>query len=351
MGIHIMTCSTYVSLYMCSQTQVKPQPQTRRTIDQPFGDFDPVALFESLRDNSPYQDYVNPSMTSMKCLRKSLFYTTEGGTIAVKGRDILSPVKNENEDFYSHNHVLIPYCSSDLWLLGSDLDNRSDVENTNCNIFSGYSPGSTDLQFAFRGQVIFRSIFEQLMQEHNMSSASSILLSGSSAGGLGAINQAQWVKENIPLSTELKLLIDSAWFVNFHGNIEKLFKENTKATFSSNSKRDSLLNLFYGIKACNDTTFGYPCCFSSQCMLTRRNASGNLAYFPESNVKMFFISSRYDAFILAPSLIGRDDLSSSSEENTTAGLFNLLTYAGEYGGEMSSSLSRVYLLVSLLRLI
>ena len=323
------------------------------TLNEPFGDFDPVALFDSLRD-SPYQDYVNPSMTSMKCLRKSLFYTTEGGTIAVKGRDILSPVKNENEDFYSHNHVLIPYCSSDLWLLGSDLDNSSDMENTNCNIFSGYSPGSTDLQFAFRGQVIFRSIFEQLMQEHNMSSASSILLSGSSAGGLGAINQAQWVKENIPLSTELKLLIDSAWFVNFQGNIEKLFEETTQNAFTESfnaSSRERLINMLYTNKACMDIVFGYPCCFSSQCMLTRRNASGDLAYFPESNVKMFFISSRYDVFILAPSLIGRDDLSSSSKENATAVLFNFLTYAGEYGGEMTNSIHHTYSVVCALNVV
>jgi len=62
---------------------------------------------------------------------------------------------------------------------------------------------------------------------------------------------------------------------------------------------------------------------------------------------MFFISSRYDVFILAPSLIGRDDLTSPDERNTTAVLFNLLTYAGEYSGEMTSSLHYTYSVVSI----
>jgi len=55
-------------------------------------------------------------------------------------------------------------------------------------------------------------------------------------------------------------------------------------------------------------------------------------------------------FILAPSLIGRDDLTSPSGENSTTTLFSLLTLAGEYSGEMDRSLSRTYSLVSLLQL-
>ena len=285
----------------------------------------------------------------MKCLDRSLFNLTRNGTIAVEGRDILSPYKSDNEDFYSHNHVLIPFCSSDLWLVESEGRNDS-VENVDCDIFNGYVPDSSDLQFAFRGRIIFQSIFQQLMDDHGMSTASSILLGGSSAGGVGAINLVQWVQKVIPPMVELQLLVDSAWFINFQDNIARTFEENTRIKFprsgNGQTDRDRLVQSLYSHPACNDTTFGYPCCFSSQCILTQRNASGQLAYFPEGGVKMFFINSMYDIFLLAPSLLGRDNLNMTNEANQTEVLFNFLILVGEYGGQISSSINRTYSLVS-----
>lgn len=281
----------------------------------------------------------------MKCLNKSLFRSASNGVIAVEGRDILSPFEGNNEDFYAHNHVLIPYCSSDLWLLGEAEPNTTNIpENVDCDVFNGYVPNSPNLQFAFRGRTIFESIFQELLVNHGMNGASSLILSGSSAGGVGATNLAQWVRRTMPSGTALHMIVDSAWFINFQNNIANLFEQNTG--MMAGSMTSELSQELTNVLACNDTTFGYPCCFSTQCVLTRRNESGHLAYFPEERVDMFFITSRYDTFILAPSLLGGDNLATANEQDRNTNMLRVLNLAGEYGGEMTSTLSRTYSLVS-----
>ena len=285
-------------------------------------------------------------MTSMKCLGKK-YFNDSGGKIAVEGRDLLSADENENNDFYTHNHVLIPYCSSDLWL-ASEIRNDAPPENTKCGVFEGYKPDSASLQFAFRGKVIFQSIFQQLLDGYGLNESDSVLLGGSSAGGLGVINLAQWAKEALNTTTEIQLLVDSAWFINYQGNIAQIFEESTRDSFSSRASavekmnNQRLVEILYSHPACNDTTFGFPCCVSAQCMLTQRSENGQLAYFPEDGVRMFFLSSVYDVFLLAPSLLGGDDFDLEDESNQTRALVGFLLNVGEYGGEMNRSYARTF---------
>ncbi|KAJ7382642.1 hypothetical protein OS493_033698 [Desmophyllum pertusum] len=105
----------------------------------------------------------------------------------VTGRDLLSASKRENPTFSEHVHVLIPYCSSDLWL-GSKTNSKEPFHFVN--------DSSVD-NFSFRGQTIFRSVFLDLLQRYNLSNAEEIVLSGSSAGGIGVLNHADWVLNHV----------------------------------------------------------------------------------------------------------------------------------------------------------
>lgn len=284
----------------------------------------------------------------MKCLSPSHFNTTSRGVRAIEGRDMLSTNENQNGDFAHFNHVLIPYCSSDLWLAAEETS----ANESNCSIFETYEPNSPGLQFTFRGKIIFQSIFRQLMEDHNMTEADSIILGGSSAGGIGIINLVQWAVGTLPTAT-MSLVVDSAWFINFQGNIARIFEESIGDAFSSESSstvnsdsRQStqrLLDILYSHPPCNDRTFGFPCCISAQCMLTRRNDSGQLAYFPEgSNVRSFFLSSVYDIYLLAPTIANQDSFNELDEMNQTEALVNFLLKVGEYGGEMNRSFARTF---------
>ena len=307
-----------------------------RSLNSPYGTFDPLERLRSLED-TPYLEYVNPLMTSMKCLDPNLFMSKDNN-IAVEGRDILSTLWDQNRDFYAHNHVLIPYCSSDLWLAEQVLPEEE--ENHDCTLFTGFKANAAGLQFAFRGKIIYQSIFKQLMSENGMATANSIMLAGSSAGGVGVINLAQWTRQMMPVGAELLLFVDSGWFVNFQDNILRLFEE-TVNSLSSSSDRGQLLDILYSHPACNDTTFGFPCCFSSQCVLTQRDELGELVYFPD-NVRMFFVSSVYDVFLLAPSVVEADGFGMASKDEVTGLLIDFLRLVGEYGGVMNSSLSQTY---------
>ena len=151
------------------------------------------------------------------------------------------------------------------------------------------TPLSTTLQFAFRGKVIFRSIFSQLIDSHGMNLSDEVVLVGSSAGGLGVINHASWVREQLDFytlsrtDTELRVIFDSSWFINFHNNIFEIFDGAASDSSRSGDEQentDRLLRIIEQTPACNDTTLGYPCCLSAHCVLTQKDSSG-VALLPE----------------------------------------------------------------------
>ncbi|KAL9959064.1 hypothetical protein ACROYT_G036145 [Oculina patagonica] len=222
---------------------------------------------------------------------------------AIKGRDLLSTSRKENQLFYDYSHVLIPYCSSDAFLgtqtRASSPDNNSFVED-----------------FVFSGKIIFQSVILELLRQ-DLSQAREIVLVGSSAGAVGAYNQVQWLQDVLAskdLDVKLSAIIDGGWFINFQESItSKLVKE------------------FYNVgkplsRACADSTYGYPCCLSASCMLTR-------GYYP-SNVPTFFVFSMYDVFIVGD-LVERFSKRVVMAEN---GATDLITLVDMYGGAMNQSL-------------
>ena len=82
-----------------------------------FDSFDPAAAWERNRDRD-LSEVVSPLMTSMSRFRNSRS-AFSGGTLTIEGRDIMDGRCERNPTFCNHNKVVIPYCSSDLWL-GND---------------------------------------------------------------------------------------------------------------------------------------------------------------------------------------------------------------------------------------
>jgi hypothetical protein len=298
-----------------------------------FGDFDTaVAWAETGAAGQPLTDVVNPLMTSPYCFRNETRFFSDADNLSVEGRDILSSDCRENPTFRNHGHVLVPYCSSDLWL-GSDErhDQQCDCWDQDC---FRYNPTSEDLQFTFRGQTIFRSVLQTLDRLYNLKTASEIVLVGSSAGGVGVLNSAKWVRDTFQ-NVSLKVITDSSWFINFRGSLNQEFG----AMIESGQLLSNHLNGTLGsVEACTDTRPGFPCCLSAQCILTEKSIVTGEPYYPR-DVPLFLLQSLYDLLLLTRSLSPFNPVVSADLYTTTSlGLQSLMTI-GEYGGEMNNSLT------------
>jgi len=226
---------------------------------------------------------------------------------AIEGTDILSSSPKANPVFHSYNHVLIPYCSSDSWLGRSDNYRLA----RNLNFTFTFQPNSAKNQFTFRGKAIFRSVIHDLITYHGLSQSQLVVLSGSSAGGLGTLNHAQWLNHMVTgFGGQLRTIIDSSWFINFYNNINERFTEEALDILG-------LTSYVY----CNDTSYGFPCCLSVACMMSN-------GHYPK--VPTFIITSIYDLYFLSGSLVD-----AAREQK----FFDILRIVAEYGGEMNHSLT------------
>ena len=104
-----------------------------------------------------WNDYRSEPLTVTSKLMTSIWrfsgqYRAKNSNLwLVEGRDILSTNQHENPDFYQYNHVLIPYCSSDLWLKKT----QNYIKARDHNFRFVFDPNSdTEHQFTFRGDVI-----------------------------------------------------------------------------------------------------------------------------------------------------------------------------------------------------
>lgn len=223
---------------------------------------------------------------------------------SVIGRDILSSSISENPTFYKYTHVLVPYCSSDLWL----------GESTGLNRTFKFVDDSSANNFIFRGKTIFRGIFNHLGLK-NVKDIEDIVISGSSAGGVGVMNHAGWLSNQFHgFKVKVRFIIDSAWFINFQDG----FKSRVKMEFAKLTGSSSL--------ACADSSYGYPCCLSSACLITR-------GYFP-SNVSVAFVFSLYDIYMFADVLKRLESEGKTAEDHDA----DFLSVVSMYGGAMNESI-------------
>ena len=109
-------------------------------------------------------------------------------------RGIISQSSVKNPDFFNANHVAIPYCSSDLW-----SGNREASRAT-----GGHE---------FRGSRILRAVVADLKNRkgnESLSTAKRILLSGTSAGGVGVMAHVDWLANQFPAAS-VRGVNDAGW--------------------------------------------------------------------------------------------------------------------------------------------
>eukprot|EP00731_Ephydatia_muelleri_P033340 Em0028g15a len=295
-------------------------------------------------------DFVSPLVTSMLTFQNTSYF--KNGRLSVQGQGILDDNCTNNPIFCNHTRVIIPYCSSDLWLANSpslscnismDLYNQCYANNQSSCVAIGemyfkncFLSSSNQLSFVFRGQAIYRGALQQLLDE-GLANSSTVTLVGSSAGGVGVVNHAKWTLQLLRNGTRganLSVIADSSWFINFQDNVYKLF-----VGLSSNGSVQSG-GVFSIITAtdttsvtCKDITHGTPCCFSAFCMLSTPE------YYPSKDVSTFMLFGLYDVYLLAQSLIGLN-ISEVGQKNSGAGLaVKFIQTVSEYGGAMNDSLS------------
>lgn len=227
----------------------------------------------------------------------------------IDGRDLLSSDAKENPLFHDFNRVLVPYCSQDAFLANSSLP-TVDIGHI------------ANISFVFRGRVILQSVIQDLL-DLGMNDAARVVLAGSSAGGVGVLNNLEWIQGQLNVSTDLSLIIDSSWFIPFNDYHAINF-----------SPEEATL---YGIEQplCFDHSSGYPCCTSLVCLLT------NDDYIQQQLPHTFFITSLYDIFTLEESLkdiVSLLDFTASAEISDQ----DFLRIFNSYGALMNSTLLETF---------
>lgn len=315
-----------------------------------YPDFDPEEAFREtvLRSDDPQQsapDVVSTLMSSMQCFRANLDYFPNG--FEIEGRDILDDDCQLNPMFCEYNHVVVPYCSSDLWI-GSELDEsrvNSTAASGECDCFDyscfNFNPRSENLQYTFRGKIIFEGVIRDLMRIHGLGSGfnTEVVLVGSSAGGIGIMNNAKWAKDELrPVRADLRVVCDSSWFINFDDNIYKVFDGtfNQEQSEAQQQNAEDLFGVLMSNEACRNIEPGYPCCFASPCVMNEENENGE-PYYPR-DVPILVITSLYDIYLLAASLEGQVAAEDPGSRSETGYAVNFLQTVGAYGGEMNSTI-------------
>ena len=116
------------------------------------------------------------------------------------GNGIFSPSSTENKYFASYNEVYVAYCSSDLW-----SGNQAVSSKTN------------GLQF--HGASIVHAVIEDLSDPAvtsppNLTVATNIIFSGTSAGGVGVLVHLDWLAEKFP-KANVHGINDAGFIVDF----------------------------------------------------------------------------------------------------------------------------------------
>ncbi|KAL0880151.1 hypothetical protein ABMA27_002623 [Loxostege sticticalis] len=105
---------------------------------------------------------------------------------------LLSADPAANPLWHASTHVLLPYCSSDMW--------------------AGTRTRRTDATFAFAGRLIVRTVLNELL---TLGLSGRLLLVGSSAGGTGVMLHADTARRALRShGVRVAVLSDSGWFLD-----------------------------------------------------------------------------------------------------------------------------------------
>ena len=260
---------------------------------------------DEIDSSAAWTAFENDKLAVTSKLMTSLwrFRSTTGDDWEIKGTDMLASSPADNPIFFDYNKVLIPYCSSDLWL-GLSNNYEKAILNDSRSFQFAYDPVSKNNQFTFRGAAIFRSTIVDLLNYHSLDVATDVVLAGSSAGGLGALNHARWLKD-ITKTVKLSVLADSAWFIDFKG------------TLNFTKQREELLMEDKEFVCGSDLSD----CIVAGPLLSETD-------FP-SDVPVLVIFSMYDLYLLGARL---------KDLNDSTGVISIMRVVSEYSGSMINSL-------------
>jgi hypothetical protein len=125
---------------------------------------------------------------------------------------IKSPVPRENPDFYDANYVQLIYCSSDSWSGDHAGNDQLGTDNL--------------ARWHFRGRRIIEAVFAEL-QAQGFSSAEEVFLMGSSAGGVGVMNNTDAIQARLPASVRFVSLMDAGFHIDYPAYDLTTHKEST----------------------------------------------------------------------------------------------------------------------------
>ncbi|XP_009776988.1 pectin acetylesterase 8-like isoform X1 [Nicotiana sylvestris] len=108
---------------------------------------------------------------------------------------VLSNDSQLNPDFYNWNRIKVRYCDGSSY--------TGDIEEVD---------PATNLHF--RGARIFKAIMDELLYHKGMIYAENAILSGTSAGGLGAILHCDKFRLFFSLTARVKCISDAGFFIN-----------------------------------------------------------------------------------------------------------------------------------------
>ncbi len=315
MSSRVLLAVTFLSFLMFCHGDLRSNTMYKRTLRNKSAlcnDGSRAVYYKAVQKPSKWIIFLESGaycLTKVQCLARfgsdytNVLMTSKHMPNTIEGRDLLSTSRSDNKLFYDNSRVYIPYCSSDAWL------------GTQTNASSVQHNGTVE-QFVFSGKIIFQSVISELLN-NGLSHAREVVLVGSSAGAVGALNHMQWLQElmtSMNSRVSFSVIIDSGWFINFQESLTSKVVEE-----------------FYIIgkplsPACADSTHGYPCCLSASCMLTR-------GYYP-SNVPTIFLFGMYDIYLIGDFVTNLSKRVALAEN----GVANLFTAIDSYGGAMNQSL-------------
>eukprot|EP01084_Bolivina_argentea_P128263 226745_1 len=120
----------------------------------------------------------------------------------IAGSGIFSTYQSKNPDFYEGHHVAIPYCTGDLY-------NGQRIKTNNTWPFN----------FNWDGHSVIDEIFNDLLNKFNLSLAMNVVVTGSSAGGIGTILNIDYIFSKLKAinnNVVVKGVAVDGWF--FAGN-------------------------------------------------------------------------------------------------------------------------------------
>ena len=103
------------------------------------------------------------------------------GAYLTDGDNVASTKASVNPQFYNWNIVYMPYCSGDTWV-GSQTDNTTDPQ----------------YQLYFAGHNITLATIQHLKNTQGFGAATNIVVSGTSAGGIGTVNNVDYFAAAVP---------------------------------------------------------------------------------------------------------------------------------------------------------